>query len=214
MVSDYHSIIRFDAIALMDQRPAQRVLELGCGSGSTLQELRGRGLAGYLAGVELESGCHESARNVCDLFVPGNVEELPLPDLGRYDAVLLLDVIEHLANPFAVIEAAAALVNPGGYLILSFPNVRNFGVLKPLVVDGLWDYRESGILDQGHLRFFTRKSFLRAMARTCPALTLETLHGKPNRQTRLLRSLSRLPWVGEFFTCQFLVKYRLPGAPP
>ena len=214
MGSDYYSIVRLDAIALMDDNGSQRVLELGCGAGCTLEELRVRGLASFLAGVELEPACHAAARGVCDLFVPGNVEEIPLQDLGRYDTVLLLDVIEHLANPFAVIQSAASVLNPGGYLVLSFPNVRNFGVIKPLVMDGLWDYQDSGIFDRGHLRFFTRKSFLSAMAQACPALELEVLQGKPNRSTWLLQVLSCLPWVGEFFTCQFMVKYRLSGETP
>lgn len=209
MGNNYYSMVRSDAIALMDRKSSQRVLEVGCGTGNTLRYLSENGYAGYVAGVELEQSCHEAARAACDCFFAGNVEHLHLGEMGNYDAVLLLDVIEHLVNPFDVVKAAAGLLNPGGYLVLSFPNIRNFAVLHKLVLEGLWDYQDSGILDRGHLRFFTRKSFLSAVAVTCPMLALEALQAKPNRQTRLLRYLSRLPLIGDFFSCQFIVRYRL-----
>ena len=212
MANEYYTMVRHDAIALMERAGSQRVLEIGCGAGNTLKYLRQQGYAGFVAGVELEPGCHEAAQAACDSFFPGDVEQLQLRELGSYHAVLLLDVIEHLVHPFDVVKAAAGLLNPGGYLVLSFPNIRNFAVLKQLVLEGLWDYRDSGILDRGHLRFFTRKSFLAAMAKACPMLELEALQTKPNRHTMLVRALSRLPWIGDFFCCQFLVKYRLVAA--
>jgi hypothetical protein len=47
-----------------------------------------------------------------------------------------------------------ALLSPGGCVIASIPNVQNLDVIWRLL-RGRWDYRERGILDRGHLRFFT-----------------------------------------------------------
>jgi 2-polyprenyl-3-methyl-5-hydroxy-6-metoxy-1,4-benzoquinol methylase len=214
MANDYYSLIRHDAIALMERRGSQRVLEVGCGKGNTLRYLREQGYAGFLAGVEREACCRAEAQAACDLFFAGDVEQLPLQDSGAYDAVLLLDVIEHLARPYHLIRTVAGLLNPGGYLVVSFPNVRNFGVLAKLVLEGTWDYQDSGILDRDHLRFFTRESFLKGVAQSSPLLTLDTVQAKPNRDTPLVRLLSRLPLVGDFFSCQFLMRFRRAAPTP
>jgi O-antigen biosynthesis protein len=209
MPDNYYSLVRHDAIALMDRNRAQRVLEIGCGTGQTLRALKSSCLASEVTGVELEPSCHAPARANTDRFFSGDIESLTMAELGDYHAVLLLDVLEHLVHPFTTLRSVSTVLLPDGYLVLSFPNIRNFAVLKKLIVDGLWEYQESGILDKGHLRFFTRKSFLKAMSTACPDLVLEALQTKPNRQTRLVRLLSRLPLLGDFFVCQFILKYRL-----
>jgi hypothetical protein len=48
-----------------------------------------------------------------------------------------------------------------GYIVVSIPNIRHFSVLFELIARGEWEYRTSGIMDEGHLRFFTNKSFKR-----------------------------------------------------
>jgi len=54
-------------------------------------------------------------------------------------------------------------VKPGGFVIISVPNVRNWRVLYDLLLKGRWDYTGSGILDVGHLRLFTKKTIFQAL---------------------------------------------------
>jgi len=69
--------------------------------------------------------------------------------------VLLLDVLEHLREPLAVLERAAAVLVPGGQIIASIPNVAH-GAVRLALLRGSFEYTETGLLDRTHLRFFDR----------------------------------------------------------
>ena len=94
--------------------------------------------------------------------VAGKLYELH-PGGGRYDIVVAGDVIEHLSRPSATLRQIREVLRPGGQLLLSVPN---FGHWYPRVrvATGLFGYDRRGILDDTHLRFFTR-STLRRMVR-------------------------------------------------
>ncbi len=53
-------------------------------------------------------------------FAPGNAFELQFPSL--FDAVLITEIIEHVAHPDDFLAKAAALVRPGGYIVMTTPN--------------------------------------------------------------------------------------------
>ena len=53
-------------------------------------------------------------------YAPGNAFELAFPK--PFDAVLITEVIEHVAHPDDFLAKAAALVRPGGYIVMTTPN--------------------------------------------------------------------------------------------
>jgi 2-polyprenyl-3-methyl-5-hydroxy-6-metoxy-1,4-benzoquinol methylase len=55
-------------------------------------------------------------------FVPGNILEVGGDYAGAFDAVMALEVIEHVAHPDAFLRSIATLVKPGGHIIVSTPN--------------------------------------------------------------------------------------------
>jgi SAM-dependent methyltransferase len=75
-----------------------------------------------------------------------------------FDVICFNDVLEHIPDPWSVLRATHAWLAPGGQVIASIPNVRFLDVLVDLVVRGKWTYMPTGVLDQTHLRFFTRAS--------------------------------------------------------
>lgn len=79
---------------------------------------------------------------------------------ASYDCVVFADVLEHVRDRDAVLTRAAALLKPGGELLLSVPNIGYAGVVLDLL-EGRFDYRDEGILDDTHLRFYTRDSLCR-----------------------------------------------------
>lgn len=81
------------------------------------------------------------------------VERLP----ARCDAILLADVIEHLRDPAALLKLVRASLNPGGRVFLSVPNIANVTIRIGLLF-GFFIYRDRGILDHTHLRFYTMRS--------------------------------------------------------
>jgi SAM-dependent methyltransferase len=99
----------------------------------------------------------ELARPYCRNIFVENIEEMDPTRLGRYDAIIFGDVLEHLRNPRAVLEKLSGLLKPGGQILISVPNVANIWVRLNLLF-GRFDYSRVGILDETHLRFFTLKT--------------------------------------------------------
>lgn len=80
---------------------------------------------------------------------------------SRFDLITFNDVLEHLIDPWDTLIKCQQLLNENGFLIASLPNVRFYGNLKELIFEKDWQYRDEGILDRTHLRFFTKKSGMR-----------------------------------------------------
>lgn len=141
---------------------AARVLEVGCGTGSTLRWLKETGRCDEAIGLELFDSAAVVARKFADHVTVGDAERLigDAFEVASFDLILCLDVLEHMVDPWAFIARAERLLKPGGTLIASIPNVRHLGVLIPLAFAGRWRYQSQGILDRTHLRFFTRESAL------------------------------------------------------
>ena len=98
---------------------AGRVLEVGCGSGLFLDCLR---RAGYeVEGIEMSKTDVEYARARLGLPVlHGTLETQPLED-DRYDAVLMIYVLEHIPNPHEILARVFRLLKPGGWALLGLP---------------------------------------------------------------------------------------------
>ncbi len=138
-----------------DLVPAEcrRVLDVGCAAGRLGGLLRSRGH--HVTGIELIPDAAEQAWLCLDDVHVGDIEADGFPFVREsFDAVLFADVLEHLIDPWRVLRESAELLAPGGRIIASVPNLQNLDVLRRLV-RGRWQYRERGITDFGHLRFFT-----------------------------------------------------------
>jgi SAM-dependent methyltransferase len=139
--------------------PNARVLEFGCATGYMSEVMTTR-LGCSVTGVELSPEAAESARTRCDRVVVGDAETLDLErtlDGARFDVVTFADVLEHLREPRTVLERVRPLLADGGAVIASIPNVAHASVRLALLA-GEFRYREAGLLDRTHLRFFTRES--------------------------------------------------------
>jgi SAM-dependent methyltransferase len=98
---------------------AGRVLEVGCGSGLFLRHLREAGYA--VEGVETSKGDVTYAREASGLTVfEGALEAAPL-EPGRYDAVVMVYVLEHIPDPAATLARIHTLLKPGGWAVLGLP---------------------------------------------------------------------------------------------
>lgn len=148
----YYEQARPEVAALVPSR-CRRVLEIGCGSGQLGRLLRQRGH--HVTGLELVPEIAELARCRLDHVVTADVERdgFPFP-LASFDALIFADLLEHLVDPWRVLREAVEVLADDGVVVASIPNVQNIDVLCRLL-RGRWEYRERGILDFGHLRFFT-----------------------------------------------------------
>lgn len=138
---------------------AVRVLEIGCGTGQTgaeIKKLRGPGTV--VVGVELFPDAAERAHSVLDSVFTGDVEKIELPfDQAYFDCIIYGDVLEHLIDPWRVLEKHGKLLKPGGVMIASIPNVAHYRIVR-MLKNKEWNYQASGIMDVTHLRFFAVKN--------------------------------------------------------
>lgn len=144
-------------VAWLTGRSAARILDLGCGDGSVASTLRAAGHE--VVGVDREK--HEGIGERVDQFVEADLERgVPVEVDSQFDIVLAVDVLSYLKRPEELLGQVRGLLRPGGSLIATVPN---FGHWYPRmrVALGRFDYDRRGILDEGHVRFFTRRSFER-----------------------------------------------------
>ncbi|MDD6036165.1 MAG: methyltransferase domain-containing protein [Lachnospiraceae bacterium] len=76
----------------------------------------------------------------------------------RFDVILMSDILEHFANPTDVLVKYAKLLKEDGKILVSVPNVAHEDIIFHLI-DGYFNYNDMGILDNTHLKFFTKTSF-------------------------------------------------------
>ena len=136
--------------------PGSRVLDVGSADGSVAGGLQARGCR--VTGIEIDEEFAAGANDVVDRMIVGDVERLDLADVfggERFDVVLCLDVLEHLVEPVGTLRRLAGLLEPGGSLVASIPNVTHAAVRLQLI-SGRFTYTDTGLLDRTHLHFFDR----------------------------------------------------------
>lgn len=151
--ASYYGYARPEVCALVPES-AMRVIDFGCAGGALGRALKTARPGRLVFGVEPVAEQAARARAVLDEVHVGHAED-ELPEAwGAPDCVIFADVLEHLVDPWAVVRRARARLAPGGALVVSIPNVLHHSVLADLL-RGRFDYRDAGVLDRTHLRFFT-----------------------------------------------------------
>lgn len=184
----------------LSRRPAGRVLDLGCSDGRFGALVRAQGH--HVVGVDVVK--HPDVGDRIDEFYEADLDAGLPPEVGDgFDVVILADVLEHTATPERVLAEVRSRLAPTGVAAVSIPN---FGHWYPRVrvASGRFDYDRRGILDRGHLRFFTDRSFRRLAAdagftvrwRGETGLPLEVAargsrHGPERRASRLGTAVGR-----------------------
>jgi SAM-dependent methyltransferase len=209
----YFDFVRRDIEPLLPPA-AERVLEVGCGAGATLAWLRNGGRAGHTTGIELAPDAAAVARTRVDRLLEGAVEER-LDELAeqRFDLVLCLDVLEHLVDPWEVTRRLQRLLRPGGAIVVSLPNVRNHRVSLPLLLRGRWQYRDAGIMDRTHLRFFGLDGARDLLRQAGLELTGEASTGTRRGDRDFWKNRLTLGLLAPLFVVQHLLRATRPMHP-
>lgn len=148
------------SLALARVEPGQSVLDVGCAAGYVSRALKAKNCR--VTGIDMYPVEDPEAAGL-DRFIQHdlNAEELPLA-LDSFDAVLLLDVIEHVKSPERFVAALreAAKLAPDTTFLVSSGNI-GFAIARLMLVLGQFNYGKRGILDLDHARLFTFASFRR-----------------------------------------------------
>ncbi len=178
-------------LEMLEGRPAGRVIDLGCGAGRFAEYLRAAGHT--VTGVDDVE--RPGVRDRVDRFVHADFSRgIPAEAGSGYDLAIAGDVLEHVANPLQTLRELASVLRPGGQLMISVPNFAHW-YPRTRVMFGLFGYDRRGILDQSHLRFFTRATLRRLVVRAGYDILDERTTGLPlgvvskadGRRLRLIR---------------------------
>jgi len=116
------------------------------------QVLQGSGLT--IDAIEPNTEWADIARPFYRQVFATTVEGAQLP-AGRYEAIVCADVLEHLADPLAVLKQLRDAATPDALFLVSLPNIAHVSV-RMMLLAGRFPKMERGILDRTHLQFFTR----------------------------------------------------------
>ncbi len=160
MTGAYYRQQRNDMRGFLPENPC-RVLEIGCGEGGFIA-----GIPGSMEtwGIEPNAAAASVAATKLHRVLTGRFEDVAdqIPR-GYFDLIVCNDVIEHMTDHDAFLREIRDRFAEGGVLVGSVPNMRNYKVLFDLLCLGDWQYRDSGIQDRTHLRWFTAKSLRRSL---------------------------------------------------
>lgn len=189
---------------------ASNVLDLGGGMGATAAAVKAE-LGAKRAGV-VDLVVPDDALSVgCDFAHRADLEDIEgLKRLvqmeGPFDLILCLDILEHLRDPWITVAVLHQALGPGGAIVASLPNIRHKSVVLPLLFGGHWAYKEAGILDRTHLRFFVKETAIALM--TGSGLQLEEISSrgiKPGKNSDWYVKAS-FGLLRPFFEEQYLIR--------
>lgn len=208
---NYFSNIRWNIIDLIPEGN-HRVLDVGCGDGATLKKLKELGKASEIYGIEIYEDITEKLSQDLDKIIIGDIESIDLQFNYKYfDYIIFGDILEHLINPNKILHQYKKLLKDDGYIIASIPNIKYFRILLRLIIFDEFKYSDDGILDQSHLRFFTKKEIKKMFHNE----NFEIIHIKSNFcwaikiiDGRFFNIISKLLPFRSFFTIQYMIKAR------
>lgn len=145
----------------------RRVLELGCGSG-TISRYLSEHNGCWITGIEIDPAQAALAERYCQQVLVADLERADLATLlagAHFETIVAADVLEHLREPWTCLRRLRPVLEPDGYLIACLPHAGHNGLVAHLL-GGNFEYRDSGLLDHSHLRFFTCAS-IAALFQNC-----------------------------------------------
>jgi glycosyltransferase involved in cell wall biosynthesis/ubiquinone/menaquinone biosynthesis C-methylase UbiE len=186
-----HAVI----LEMMAGLPESRVLDLGCSGGLLAAHARAAGH--HVTGVDfLEI---PGVRERTDRFIQASLEDgIPAEAGDGYDVIVAADVIEHLSRSGDALRDMRRVLRPGGQVLLSVPNFAHW-YPRIRTTLGLFGYDRRGILDETHLRFFTRATLRRLVRASGFDIVEERTTGLPlgsiseadGRKLRMLRKTDK-----------------------
>ncbi|MGF1988006.1 MAG: glycosyltransferase [Nostoc sp. ZfuVER08] len=136
----------------------QRVVDFGCATGYFAKLLNKKGC--IVTGVDINPNAAKLAEQYCKEVIVADLDFVSVTEIlpsHEFDVAVFGDVLEHLRNPWKILEDTKQILKKDGYVIASIPNIAH-GAIRLSLLQGRFEYTELGILDNTHLRFFTRKT--------------------------------------------------------
>ncbi len=159
--SELHNFVLIPILRMLKTHGAKTVLDIGCGNGALTAKISAHGydvdgLDSSRTGIDL---ARKQFPQIGFEQLDTTSSDFPSEYEGKYDAVISVEVIEHLLLPRMLVRNALSALKPGGLLIVTTPY---HGYLKnlALAVTNRFDEHWHPLRDYGHVKFFSKKTLL------------------------------------------------------
>lgn len=172
----------------------KRVLEIGPGPGSITKLLQSVSNCRVTA-LELDCEAIKKVTPYCEVVMQADLNSSEWPRLldgvKRFDVVVAADVLEHLYDPWTNLQRMTSFITSQGYLVISLPHVGHAAVVSCLI-NSDFEYRNWGLLDSTHIRFFGLKNIEALFAQAGLKIVEVKYVIKPPEETEFAESWSKL----------------------
>lgn len=204
MILNTRHIYEYEVNTSSDSAPAyvismvgknKRVLEVGCGPGSITRVLS-KECGCRVTGLEVDPKAIKLVRPYCEELIEADLNSQDWPKLidmvEKFDVVVAADVLEHLYDPWETLKQMSSFINTNGYLVISIPHVGHAAVISCLM-NSDFEYRDWGLLDSTHIRFFGLKNIEDLFARANLKIIEARYVKKHPEKTEFIESWFKLP---------------------
>ncbi len=139
------------------------VIEVGCMRGSLANAYKKINPSCNWTGIDIDGENIFSAKNICNTAILGDIEKIDFADIANIkdvDCWVLGDVLEHLRDPWAILEKIKMNSQPNVQIIACIPNSQHWS-FQVRVNAGMFDYEDQGLFDRTHIRFFSRDTIVK-----------------------------------------------------
>jgi 2-polyprenyl-3-methyl-5-hydroxy-6-metoxy-1,4-benzoquinol methylase len=154
--------VAFDLVSrvIKGKKEVKNILDVGCGYGLLSKKLKKTYSKLNLYGIEHAKEASRSSQKILKLL-QCNIEDIALIKrklkTQKFDVIIFSDVLEHLYDPVGIIKSYQFLLEEDGTIVVTVPNIANIFSRISLLF-GYFNYRETGVMDKTHIRFFNRKN--------------------------------------------------------
>ncbi|KST67355.1 glycosyltransferase [Mastigocoleus testarum] len=195
----------------------KQIIDFGCATGYLANLLNRKGCT--VTGVEINPDAAKIAEQHCEEVIVADLDVISITEAlpnQKFDVAIFGDVLEHLRNPWQLLAETKNILKPNGYVVASIPNIAH-GAIRLALLQGKFEYSELGILDNTHLRFFTRKTIEELFdnsgylikvtdTTTLPIFTNDCLVPQVSKDDFNLETVQKIEADSNAQTVQFIIK--------
>ena len=175
----------------------KRILDVGCATGYLGARIKN--LGNYVVGADISGPAVDKASKILDEAYVFDLEGF-WPNLGeKFDLAILPEILEHVFDPIEVLKKVKSWLKEGGEIIITTPNILPW-TNRIKIMFGKFEYTDQGLMDFGHIRFFTYKYLNQVLKDSGFVMVKENNIIFPGKLTKILKK-----WPSLFAT-QFILK--------
>lgn len=184
-------------MSLVGNISGKKVLDVGCARGYVGARIKAMG--NFVAGIEISEPAAREARKVLDDVKICDIEKDYPKFQIKFDLAILPEILEHVFDPVEVLKKISSLLDDKGEIVITTPNILLW-TNRAKILFGRFEYTDQGLMDFGHIRFFTYKFLKKALKDGGFQIIKENHIIFPGKLTKFLKR-----WPSLFAT-QFIIK--------